>query len=453
LHTDLRFIIWLDYLLVPIFLLFVYLIFSATYFKGLQGKQKFYFKLGFLLKIFGALAHAMIYQYYYGKAGDVIVYYDTGYKIYDYLFKDIGLYIKLVFGDASPDNINYINVVDDIILEPSNYFVPRVVGFLSLFTGGTILPIAILTATFSFLCIAKLVKDLVLLYPAIEQYVYVAFFLVPSVFLWGSGPIKDTFTFAALCLYISAAINIFVFKKKLILNILLLVLGIKLLLVVKSYIFYCSFLFLAIYLFLHVVKQLKGALLKLIFIGFFMLLISAVGIYFISNIGEIWNELVLSLFKEKFISSSKGLQNTEAGSKYDLGINFESLDNISNIIRYFFPAVNVSLHRPYIWEAKSIIALFSAVESFACLIIAIYVLIKGRIVGVFSVMGKHPFMIFCIGFVLFFSFIVGLSSGNFGTLVRYKIPAIPFYLLFLFISLYAFKQKKLLKKNIDLTVH
>ena len=57
-------------------------------------------------------------------------------------------------------------------------------------------------------------------------------------------------------------------------------------------------------------------------------------------------------------------------------------------------------------------------------------------------------LVFSVFFSLFFSFSVGLTTSNFGSLVRYKIPAIPFYVASLFIIHYTYK-KDIEKKEMD----
>jgi len=44
-------------------------------------------------------------------------------------------------------------------------------------------------------------------------------------------------------------------------------------------------------------------------------------------------------------------------------------------------------------------------------------------------------------FALFFAFSVGLATSNFGSLVRLKIPCIPFYVSGLFILKYLYEKK------------
>jgi hypothetical protein len=56
---------------------------------------------------------------------------------------------------------------------------------------------------------------------------------------------------------------------------------------------------------------------------------------------------------------------------------------------------------------------------------------------------KFPLVSFCIVFSIVFAFAVGFSTSNFGTLVRYKIPCIPFFMAALFIIIYADPRNRL----------
>jgi len=52
------------------------------------------------------------------------------------------------------------------------------------------------------------------------------------------------------------------------------------------------------------------------------------------------------------------------------------------------------------------------------------------------------FLFFTVYFSVFFAFSVGLTTSNFGSLVRYKIPAIPFFLISLIIISATYKDLK-----------
>jgi len=109
------------------------------------------------------------------------------------------------------------------------------------------------------------------------------------------------------------------------------------------------------------------------------------------------------------------------GSGYSLG----ELDGTWQSMLSLAPGgINVALFRPYLWEVRNPLMLLSALESLITLFFTLYVL--------FGVGLKFPRylkseVIFCFVFVLIFAFGVGISSYNFGTLSRYKIPLLPYY--------------------------
>jgi hypothetical protein len=113
-----------------------------------------------------------------------------------------------------------------------------------------------------------------------------------------------------------------------------------------------------------------------------------------------------------------------AGSTYSLG----ELDGTFGSMFSKAPqAINVALYRPYLWEVRNPLMLISALESFAILMFTVYVLFVQR--HVFFKMMLDPNVIFCLVFCLTFAFAVGISTYNFGTLSRYRIPMLPFYVM------------------------
>jgi hypothetical protein len=116
----------------------------------------------------------------------------------------------------------------------------------------------------------------------------------------------------------------------------------------------------------------------------------------------------------------------DAGSGYSLG---ELDGSFSSMLSLAPQAINVTLFRPYLWEVKNPLMLLSAIEGLAFLILTLYVFFKRRM----SIMKSQsdPIIIFCFVFSICFAFAVGVSSFNFGTLARYKIPLLPFYALWL----------------------
>jgi hypothetical protein len=118
------------------------------------------------------------------------------------------------------------------------------------------------------------------------------------------------------------------------------------------------------------------------------------------------------------------------GSSFDIG-SFEP--TVAGILSKMPAAINAALFRPYIWETYNLTMLMSGIENLGLLLFTIYLAIRLRIYNLFRLMFRHRILFFTVYFSIFFSFSVGLTTSNFGSLVRYKIPAIPFFLISLII--------------------
>ncbi len=80
--------------------------------------------------------------------------------------------------------------------------------------------------------------------------------------------------------------------------------------------------------------------------------------------------------------------------------------------------------------------LLRAAESLIMTLLVIFVFYKVGFTRTFRIIFGNPFALFCFIYSIFFGGAVGVSTGNFGTLVRYKIPGMPFFLLTLLIVLH-----------------
>jgi hypothetical protein len=129
-----------------------------------------------------------------------------------------------------------------------------------------------------------------------------------------------------------------------------------------------------------------------------------------------------------WISYSSG----EDGSAYDLG-EFEP--TIGGMLTKFPQAVAVTLFRPFLWETKKIIVLLSALEALIFLFFTLKAITKNKSKIFSRIIGDHNLTFFLV-FSLIFAFAVGISTYNFGSLSRYKIPCLPFYAALLVILIY-----------------
>ena len=137
----------------------------------------------------------------------------------------------------------------------------------------------------------------------------------------------------------------------------------------------------------------------------------------------------------RWITYSSG----DEGSTYSLG-NFPP--TIGGMLAQFPLAVNVTLFRPYLWESGKVIVLLSALEAAFFLFLTLKIIFIVGLKRIWITISKNPTIQFCLIFSIIFAFAVGVTSYNFGALSRYKIPALPFYALGVFLIYYLSGVKK-----------
>jgi hypothetical protein len=103
--------------------------------------------------------------------------------------------------------------------------------------------------------------------------------------------------------------------------------------------------------------------------------------------------------------------------------------NTSNPFLLVVGGISATFYRPFLWEINSPIALLSAAESLAFLILTLNIMFKKGIKKFFSLAFSEPRILMCFVFAFVFAIAVGTATANFGALSRYKIPCTPFYLI------------------------
>jgi hypothetical protein len=132
----------------------------------------------------------------------------------------------------------------------------------------------------------------------------------------------------------------------------------------------------------------------------------------------------------------------QAGSVYTFGdYDFST----GGMIRKAPMAVFTGLFRPVIWEVRNPVMLLSALESLFMIVLLIRVIWKIGLSRFFSQIFSNPVVGFCMVFSLAFAFAIGISTYNFGSLVRYRIPLIPFFI----IGLYLISEGQNFRKRTD----
>jgi hypothetical protein len=432
-----------DFLITPLILLIIYVVAYLVRPLVTDEINRRYFIPGLSVKILGALALGFIYQFYYG-GGDTFTYFHLGSRhVWEAFMKNPGVGIKLLLAgtDYHPDTFQYatkIYTYGDL----SSYFVVRVTALFDLLTFHTYSATACLFAVASFSGLWVLYRTFYTHFPWLHKPLAIAVFFVPSLFFWGSGLLKDSITIGALGWATWSVHRLFFERKNMVLNAVLLLASGYVLYTVKIYILLCFVPATFLWILISRVEKFRNQMLRWmiapVFFGFAIL----AGYVSVQKIGESnprYNLENLSYTAQTTAEWIHYVSTKQGGSAYTLG-DFDY--SAAGMVNKFPMAVWVTLFRPYVWEAHNAVMLLSALESLAIFMLTLYVIYQAGFVRSVRLASSTPIIIFCFVFTIIFAFAVGISTYNFGSLVRYKIPMLPYFISGLYILLDYAKREK-----------
>ncbi len=445
----------------------------------------------FFVKIFFGFALYWVYTRYYAdrSTADIFKYYDDAGVMFSALEKHkYGDYLKMVFGfsnDRPYFDTTYYNQMNhwyrqyDFGTYNDNHTMIRFNAIVMLFAFGSFHVHTVVMCFISLAGLMALYNTFVTYLPSKKKIIFLSIFLIPSVLFWGSGVLKEGILLFALGFLFYSFFNVFVHKKRIIVNTVMLCLSVYLLLINKTYLLIAAGPALTCFLVVDKFKISKPFLtyLGLYALAFFgSIFISAT--FFESNILE-----TLSLKHRDFIAVSKGgvfLQNgkefariapdkkefldtlskntfkIKQGSNYMYWKNenlndtifvksstdttvyalvwdmplvgstiaMEQLQpNYTSLFKTAPSAIYNSLCKPGFMSAKSIFERISGLENTLVLLFLLICTAWCR-----TGMDKNLFSL-CFFVSITILFLIGYTTPVAGAIMRYKVPVMPFILM------------------------
>lgn len=404
-----------------------------------------YFLPALWLRFVAAILLGVLYQFYYG-GGDTFNFHTHGSShIYDAFQDSIIKGINLLFasGEYIPGTYEYASKIW-FYHDPSSYFIIKVSAFFDLLTFNTYSATALFFAAFSFSGTWALYNVFYIQYRKIHFQLAAVVLFLPSVVFWGSGILKDTLTLGALGWMVFTFFQIFINHKFRFRWIIIFLASAYVLYNVKIYILLTILPALMIWGLLSKISSIRSIMAKTLVAPIILVLGTAIIYYLVDEISASNPKYALANIAETARITAYDIgfyTGRDAGSGYALG---ELDGTIGSTLKLFPQAVNVTLFRPYLWEIKNPLMLLSAIESFIFLVLSGLALAYIFISGKMSILTK-PLIIMTLLFSIVFAFAVGVSTFNFGTLARYKIPMLPFYAGALVIIYHLISEKALKK--------
>ena len=429
-----------DLFLTPIYLLLLYAIAYGIRPKVTTKFTKKYFIPALTLKLIGAIGLGLVYQFYYG-GGDTFNYFNHTKIVYSAFLESPLAALKIVFshGEFDPTTSKYTTWME-WYRAPTEFFVIKVASLFAFITFCTYTPIAIFFAFISFTGMWAMYITFLDMYPSLHKKLAIAIFFLPSVFFWGSGLMKDSLTIGALGWIFYGFYFAAIKKRNIIKSAFIGFLAAYVIYTVKVYVL-LSFLPPAIFwVFTENNQKIKNALLrnllKPVFIGAGLVM----AYYGATNLTQGDARYDVNIIAERSrINNTYLTTQVASGSVYNIGVFDGSL---RSIITVGPQAIVVSLYRPFLFEVRNPLMLLSAIEASIFIYFTIMFFYKVGLFKTIKFIGSKPILTFCVIFSFVLAFAVGTNSGNFGSLVRYKIPLMPFYLAALFIMQAHLKRPK-----------
>lgn len=471
-------------------LLFCALIYFLPFFKDASVKRWAFIGV-LLLKIIAGFFLTWVYTRYYPdrSTADIYKYFDDSKIIFsaveNHRFTD---YLKMISGlgnDNAYFNETYYNKMNhwyrhyDFGTYNDNHTIIRFNAIVMLFSFGYFNVHTAFMCFIGFLGLTALYKTFRGYFIDKEFLLFAALFLIPSLVFWSSGVLKEGILLFALGFLFYSFFNLFIHKKRILLNTLFIIVASFLLLINKNY------LLLAVapaLLCFYVVNKFNIHR-PLIFYSAFYAVAFLIGLLFSTLFLEDNIIQTFSLKQRDFINVSKGgvfIQNDKyfvrldpdkkifldtlsknnfkikPGSSYmywanenlndtlytqnstdtasyhlvwDLPIagstiNISKLEpTVFSLIKIAPNAIYNSLCKPSLFSAKSFLEKFSALEN-ACVLIFLIICVWFKK----ATYNKNLFAL-CFFLCLVILLLIGYTTPVAGAIVRYKVPIMPFLLM------------------------
>ncbi len=414
----------LDLILIVIYFSLI-LAFGYAYSKKLPIAIKGHFIKGLTLKLICGLGFGWVFVYYYG-GGDTTNYYDGATYIYNYVINR-GQGFEIFFDDKL--------LVTAGETKEATQFTQRFAGFVNLFSMNSFWSCTLLFSLLSFIGVWLIFLTFYGQFPHLNKQLALAILFIPGVAFWSAGIMKDSICMLFVGVIVYYIQNIFLYNRKKIFSAIMVITGFYVIIILKAYIALALLVALGVYVLSTVKSKIKSPAVRALMMPLLAVLIVGITLLSMRKIGESLERYSLENIVEtaqvyqsyhfRTSIAGRGSEN-RTGSAYTLGeINFNSPINILSKVPL---AINVTFFRPYIWEVRNPVMLLSALESTFILLFTLSILWRTGIRKFFSNIIRSREVVFCLTFALIFGFAVGFTTYNFGALVRYKAPCIPFFM-------------------------
>ena len=430
---------YFDIILVPIYLLLILFISTRIKSKNIVKFPEYkYFTKGIFFKLLGVSMFVCIYLFYYG-GGDTVNYFLGSRAVGNLITTDFEKGIAVLFNTSS--NYNHLSSFNSITgypahymwSDPSTFSVSRCSALFYLLGAKSFIITSFIVCCFSFVGLWKFYRLLNILYPGYEKGLAYIILFLPSLAFWGSGIMKDSYTVSSACWLTYNFYMVLILRKKVLINTIFILINLFIIVNMKPYVILSLLPGIILWLNSAYLKLIKNRVLKILILPLISVTILIVGFYVFQNLSGlmgVYGEVDSAIEQAQVIRSDLLRSDQYGSNNYDIG-KFDG--SFVSLISVAPNAIFTALFRPFLWEIGSPTMVFSAIENFILILFTFFTLVKVSPFTVVRTLLKEPFLFYCFIFSILFAFGVGIAGTNFGAMVRYKTPLMPFFFSMIYI--------------------
>ena len=364
------------------------------------------------IKLIAGICLGLVYTYYYTVA-DTFVYFEDASRLADLARQDLSRYLELLF-------FNYH--LETTILtfnDPRAIFLTKITSVFNLITLDHYWVAGFYFSFISFLAAWFLTRTIHRFIPSVSLAAAIAFLFFPSVVFWTSGLLKESLAMAALFFMTALFLKRWFGVKPVWWE---LILGVISLLVFWKLKYYNAAVFIPVvgttllYRFL-IEKKLKGAQFLKVMVWF---IIFCVPLALISVLHpNFYPDRILGVI----------LTNNAAYNAFSDPANVVHFSDLratpASLLKNAPWALFSGLFRPLFWETRSVIQFVPGVENTFLLILFAAASLRFKKFRT----SPHRLLILTVGvYVILLCVLITISAPNFGTLSRYRVGYISFFI-------------------------
>jgi len=427
-----------DILLTPLYILGAYCYGYWLTKKNIKEKPEYsYFIKGLMVRIFGAIALGMVYFIYY-DGGDTTNYFQSASAYSNLIFTDQGDFWIALFGNAKEHYFTF-HETTGYPKDHHSFFVVRLLIPIVTLGCHSYFPTAVLVGCITYGGMWKLYQTFLVEFPNLKKEFAIACLFIPSCVFWGSGLMKDSFTLSAVGWFAYSFYFLFIKKQRKPTYILYLLISSFVILAIKPYIFFALLPGSILWLSNNVVKKINHGFVRFLATPIILGIGGLTGYLALDKMGDNLGQYQLDNVLDKAVVTQKDMKAEYYGGKtYDIG-DFDA--SIGGVLSKAPIAIFSGIFRPSILDVRNAVMLVSSFENTYLLVLTLFLLIKLKFFGFFNLIRRNPMLLFCMLFSLFFAFSVGLTVANFGSLVRLRIPELPFFVAGIFMLRHLYEKQ------------